>query len=122
MRVLTLLRATLVRAVLPAAFCTALLAAGAARSAPPPDADTALAPWFRSLQQPRTGLSCCSIADCRRVDARSSDDHYEVLIDGTWKPVPPETVLERSDNPTGRAVVCYTPARGILCFIKAPES
>lgn len=105
-----------------ASILTATFMAATARAAPPPDADPALAPWFRSLQQPRTGISCCSVVDCRRVDSRLAGDHYEVLIDGVWKPVPPETVLDRSDNPTGRAVVCYTPARGVMCFIKAPDS
>jgi hypothetical protein len=81
-----------------------------------------LAPWFNSLQQPRTGISCCSIADCRRTDARLAGDHYEALVDGQWRAVPPEAVVERADNPTGRAVVCYTPSRGIMCFIKAPDA
>jgi hypothetical protein len=93
-----------------------------ATAAPPPNADMSLAPWFNSLQQPRTGISCCSIADCRRTDSRLAGDHYEALIDGQWRPVPPEAVVERTDNPTGRAVVCYTPARGIMCFIKAPDA
>ena len=26
------------------------------------------------------------------------------------------------DNPTGRAVVCYTPTLGIVCFIRGPET
>jgi hypothetical protein len=81
-----------------------------------------MAPWFNSLQQPGSGISCCSIADCRRTDSRIVGDHYEVMIDGEWRAVPPSAVVDRDDNPTGRAVVCYTPARGIMCFIKAPDA
>lgn len=101
-----------------------VLAVGGVRplAAPPADADMSLAPWFNSLRMPGSGISCCSIADCRRTDARWQDDHYEVLIEGAWRAVPPAAVVERADNPTGRAVVCYTPARGIMCFIKAPDA
>jgi hypothetical protein len=95
---------------------------GVARAAPPPNADMSLAPWYNSLRQPQSGISCCSVADCRSTDSRIQGDHYEVLIEGEWRSVPPEAVLERSDNPTGHAVVCYTPTRGILCFIKAPDA
>ncbi|MDR3536733.1 MAG: hypothetical protein P4L71_09565, partial [Acetobacteraceae bacterium] len=62
--------------------------AGEARAAPPPNADPSLAPWFNSLQQPGSGISCCSIADCRRTDSRVAGDHYEVMIDGQWRAVP----------------------------------
>lgn len=93
-----------------------------AGAAPPPNADMSLAPWFNSLQQPGSGISCCSIADCRRTQSRLSGDHYEVFIDDQWKAVPPNAVVDRQDNPTGHAVVCYTPARGIMCFIKAPDA
>jgi hypothetical protein len=93
-----------------------------APAAPPPDADPALAPWFNSLRQPWTNALCCSIADCRPVDSRLNGEHYEALIDGQWRAVPDHLILNRSDNPTGRAVVCWTPSVGILCFIRAPES
>ena len=93
-----------------------------ARANPPPDADMSLAPWFHSLMQPGTGMSCCSIADCRPTDYRIRNGHYEALIRGDWKDVPAEVVLHRSDNPTGRAVVCYSPNIGIMCFIKGPET
>ena len=107
----------------PAAFAAAGLACATfAKAEPPPNADPALAPWFQSLKQPDTGVSCCSIADCRRTDSRVAGDHYEVMIDGQWRAVPQSAVVEREDNPTGRAVVCYTPARGIMCFIKAPDA
>lgn len=98
------------------------LIAGSALAHPPPGADMSLAPWFRSLHQPGTGMSCCSIADCRPTDFRIHDGHYQAKISGDWRDVPASTVLKRADNPTGRAVVCYTPYLGIMCFIKGPEA
>ncbi len=91
-------------------------------AAPPPDADPAMAPWYHSLRQPGSGISCCSMADCRPVDYRTVNDHYEAFIEGEWRPVPPEKVLTRADNPTGRAVVCWTKMSGIMCFVRGPET
>ncbi len=98
------------------ALCTT-----AAFAHPPEHPDPALAPWFHSLLQPGTGISCCSEADCRRTDYRIEDDHYEARINGEWRPVPPQAVLKRTDNPTGQAVVCYTPTLGIMCFVRGPD-
>lgn len=99
-----------------------LLLAFPAGADPPPNADPALAPWFRSLMQPGTGISCCSLSDCRTTDYRVQGDHYEALVGESWFPVPPDRILQRTDNPTGRAVVCWTPQRGIVCFVRATES
>ena len=93
-----------------------------ALAAPPPDADPSLAPWFNDLRQPWTHALCCSMADCRPVNSRLNGDHYEALIEGQWRVVPDDRILNRSDNPTGRAVACWTPYAGILCFVRAPES
>ena len=91
-------------------------------AAAPPDADPALAPWFNSLRQPWTNALCCSMADCRPADSRLNDGHYEALIEGEWRRVPDHLILNRNDNPTGRAIVCWTPQVGILCFVRAPDS
>jgi hypothetical protein len=99
-----------------------LLLSNFAFARPPPNADMSLAPWFQGLRQPGTGMSCCSIADCRQTEFRIAGSHYEALIEGQWRPVPPATILPRTDNPTGHAVVCYTPSLGIMCFIKGPET
>ncbi len=101
-----------------------LLLAGiaAARGAPPENADPSLAPWFQSLRQPGTGISCCSIADCRTTDYRTTARGYEALVDGRWLAVPPDRVLQETENPTGRAVVCYLPGKGILCFVRPSET
>jgi hypothetical protein len=90
--------------------------------APPPNADPTLAPWFNDLRQPWTNALCCSVADCRPVDSRLNDGHYEALIEGEWRRVPDHLILNRTDNPTGRAVACWTPPGGILCFVLPPES
>ena len=98
------------------------LVSGVATANPPPDADISLAPWFQGLHQPGTGMSCCSIADCHQTDFRTNGTHYEALIEGRWLAIPPDKILDRTDNPTGRAVVCYTPTLGILCFVRGPET
>jgi hypothetical protein len=99
----------------------ALAITATAAAAPPQGADYTLAPWFQSLRQPGTGTSCCSVADCRTTDYRIEGDNYEALINGNWLVVPAEKILQRADNPTGRAVVCWTPALGIMCFVRAAE-
>jgi len=105
-----------------AIFFTGLLLATAAAAQPPPNADPTLAPWFRSLLQPGTQISCCSLADCRETEYRINADRYEALVGGNWLSVPPEKILQRTDNPTGHAIVCWTPQRGIMCFVRATES
>ncbi len=100
--------------------CMSFSLSAIARS--PPNTDMSLAPWFQSLRQPGTGISCCSMADCRQTEFRTNGSHYEALVEGEWREVPRETILERVENPTGHAVVCYTPSRGIMCFIRGPET
>lgn len=91
----------------------------AARSAPPENADPALAPWFQSLTG-RHGESCCSVADCRPADARLGESGGEVLIEGQWVPVPEDAVLHR-DNPTGQAILCRDGYR-VRCFVPPSET
>jgi hypothetical protein len=112
-----------------AIFAVALPLCAPAAAAPPENPDPRLTPWYKSLRQPGTGAECCGIADCRMVEFRRNDDGYEVFVDQRWrlsKPywtrVPPEKILERPDNPTGRAVVCFTPEAGVMCFILPPQS
>jgi hypothetical protein len=93
-----------------------------ALAAPPANADPSLAPWFQSLRQPGTGTSCCSIADCRMTEYRTTRSGYEALVGKKWLPVPPDRVLQHTTNPTGRAIVCYLPGEGILCFVRPAES
>ena len=116
------MRFALVRVMTRLLLMAALLFPAAAGAQPPADADPALGPWFRSLLVPGTSISCCSVTDCRATEYRIEADHYEALIGGTWHVVPPDKILQRTDNPTGHAVVCWTPQRGILCFVRATES
>ncbi len=96
-------------------------------AAPPPNADPDLAPWFRSLRQPNTDLSCCDRADCRTVQYRIVDGHFQAFIGGefarwqnppyAWVDVPDGSVLHRHDNPTGEGVACWAGMR-IICFVE----
>lgn len=97
------------------------------RAEPPDGADPALAPWFKSLRQPRTDQSCCDMADCRRVQYRSTGDHFQAYIGDdfprwsnaphAWVDVPNGNVLHRRDNPTGEGIACWFQGQ-VLCFIE----
>lgn len=87
---------------------------------PPASPEPALSPWYRSLVSPDTGIGCCSETDCRAVEAHWTKSHYEVLIQEHWWPVPAVTVLHGTENPTGQAVVCWSPQLGIMCFVPGP--
>lgn len=107
---------------LPAIALLACISAPA-DAAPPANADPSLAPFFESLKQPGTGVSCCSIADCRPAEYRLSDNGYEALLDTKWVRVPDDRVLHGRDNPTGHAILCRSPISGtILCFVPASET
>ena len=98
-----------------------LFATSASLAAPPQNADPSLAPWFHSLKAPN-GTGCCSVADCRRAQSRVTPAGYEVMIGDRWRAVPWERVLQRTDNPTGQAIVCYVPdTELILCFVRPPD-
>ena len=104
------------------AFAAVSLIGAIASAAPPPNADGTLAPWFQSLRQPGTGISCCSMADCRATEYRTNASGYEAFIEDRWLAVPADRVLDHTENPTGRAIVCYMPGRGILCFVRPAET
>jgi len=65
-----------------------------------------MAKWFKSLKNSH-GLSCCEISDCRRVEARLANGHYEALIDNRWSKVPDETI-NHVRNPTEEYIACYS--------------
>jgi len=94
----------------------ALISAAVLAAAPDgADPNSPLATWYRSLQT-QDGKSCCSIADCRPMDARLVGDHWEILVPGTgWEVVPNDRVLNR-DNPDGRPIACRSLGQ-VLCFI-----
>ena len=109
-----------------AGFILALAAAALANrsdAAPPADADPALHGWFESLKQPGSGVSCCSVADCRPAEYRLAPNGYEALLDAKWVRVPDDKILHGTNNPTGHAILCRSPVSGsILCFVPASET
>src|SRR5688572_26491583 len=50
--------------------------------------------WYKTLRQPGTGYECCDQKDCRATTARAHGPHIEVLVDGEWTRVPPNTILQ----------------------------
>ena len=94
------------------------------------------ADWYRSLRVP--GLdpvkllnpveaSCCSPdRDCKTVDYRTdAAGSYWIVADGERVQIPPDKILQRTDNPTGRAVACWNYYNGhpkVRCFVRPPES
>jgi hypothetical protein len=96
--------------------------AGVALGGPPSGADpnSPLGLWYRSLTTPLSGASCCSVADCRPVDARLIGEGWEIHVNGVWIPVSPYVVLKRN-NPDGRPIACLRPGI-ILCFVPPAES
>jgi hypothetical protein len=105
-----------------------LLFSGAA--AHPPEAE--FADWFHSLKEPGTegtagsGVSCCSPAsDCQITDYETdAEGRYWVTAEGERIQVPPDKILQRADNPTGRGVACLRHDNGhpvVRCFVRASE-
>ncbi len=97
------------------------------QAAPPPNADPSLAPWFKSLRQPQTNISCCDRSDCRTVRYRIVDGHFQAFIGDefarwqnppyAWVDVPETSILHHADNPTGEGVACWAQSR-IICFVE----
>jgi hypothetical protein len=94
-----------------------LLFAAGARAAPPSgvDPDSPLSQWYRSLRIPDAGGSCCGIADCRPVEARQVEGHWEVLTEAGWQPVLPQRVVHQ-ENLDGRPIACEILGE-IRCFV-----
>ena len=64
--------------------------------------------WFNSLSSKKAG-SCCSNFDGRPPEAivQTSDNHYQVMLEGQWVDVPDDAVLD-VPNKYGKAVVWYS--------------
>lgn len=100
------------------------LIGGVAVARMPAGGPTPEAEWFRSLKQPGNGASCCSIADCHRVDVdhvRTRDGKLFVLAtreefgadgDGQLHEIPDEKLIRGRDlaqiggNPVGTWIIC----------------
>jgi len=105
------------------AYAVCQFFAGLAYAAPPPNPDPELHRWFET-QHSVTGAWCCDVADgfiLADKDWHQAGDHYEVRIDGAWRPVPPDALRDPhgGPNPTGAAIVWYRESLGdvrIFCF------
>jgi hypothetical protein len=93
------------------------------------------AEWYRSLKVPGVDQniinaqerSCCSPdRDCKTVDYQTdAAGSYWIVADGEPVQIPPDKILQRTDNPTGRAVACWNYYNGhpqVRCFVRPPES
>ena len=113
-------------------FAAILAAAAPALAAPPPvgsedyELTAPYGDWFRSLRNAE-GALCCTLSDCRPVQARvSNDGHWEFFADpkhfanadASWVRVPDDRVLRRP-NPVGQPVACYIPGFPPFCFLPA---
>ncbi len=76
--------------------------------------------WFRGVRSPN-GVPCCDVADGHLTSYETRGDVFLVPIEGELRPVPPESVVQHSRNPTGEAVVWYIKQGSgsyfIRCFV-----
>lgn len=82
-------------------------------------------PVLRELQSPVTGGSCCNMTDCSLTDDWDQRaGSYVVRLAGAWVTVPDEIVIRgHHPHPSGRAVLCVSPAGPMLCFLPgAPQT
>lgn len=85
--------------------------------------DPEMRAWFGSLTDGK-GVSCCDISDGHRLkgsEYRSTGAGWQAIVNGQWRDVPPEKVLEGVSNPTGTAVIFYNADSHIYCFVRPPE-
>jgi hypothetical protein len=73
--------------------------------------------WFENLRQPKTGYSCCSIADCAKAEADFREGQWWAIVSGQWTPIPPDKELE-TQSFDGNAYVCSSPSRKVYCFVR----
>jgi hypothetical protein len=114
-----------------AAVGLAIVAASKVQAKPPAgtDPNSPISQWFNSLVDPINRVGCCGEADCRPTEARQTPaGHWEAVLDpknypdygltdSEWLTVPDDRILRHTENPVGRAVMCWMPGEGILCFV-----
>jgi hypothetical protein len=81
--------------------------------------------FYSKLIRKDTKTSCCNLSDCRPSLSRMVGDHYEVMVDGEWLPVPKEAIQNVS-APDGGTHVCAPRQNGrnkgtIYCVVLPPE-
>src|ERR1700733_2967907 len=76
--------------------------------------------WFKNVRSPQ-GIPCCDMADGHRTQFEMRTDGYWVPIDGEWRHVPSEAIVQSAGNPVGEAVVWFAVLCGntyhIRCFV-----
>jgi len=129
----------MIRTIVYAVTALGILLALHAWAAPPTTGELQWSEWYRSLRVPDiegkpTDQSCCDLSDCRPVESRVTPTGYEALLTPQthsqfgvdaprWVKVPEGAILRNTRNPdgTGRAVVCWMPGRGVICFVRPME-
>ena len=81
--------------------------------------------FYSKLIRKDTKTSCCNLSDCRPTLSRMVGDHYEVMVDGEWLPVPKEAI-QNVAAPDGGTHVCAPRQNGrnkgtIYCVVLPPE-
>jgi hypothetical protein len=82
----------------------AAFTSGQARPPEGADPDSEIAKWFHSLKT-EGGQSCCDVSDCRPVEARLTDEGYEILL-YRWQKVSKEKVRKVA-NMIGKPIACF---------------
>lgn len=84
--------------------------------------------FYSKLRRKDTKTSCCNLTDCVPTQSRMVDNHYEVMVDGEWTPVP-QDVIQNVTAPDGGAHVCfprqpnrYYPKGTLFCVVLPPET
>ena len=70
---------------------------------------------YKGWQQPGSGMSCCSNADCRPTRAYPTEDGWRAWNGQTWLLVPRERVLPTDLAGDGRSHICEA-RNQIFCF------
>ena len=78
--------------------------------------------WFRSLKQPGSQISCCSLNDCDQTVAELRDGAWWAQVRGIWRQIPPEKIVKTPLSIDGEAYVCANPSMrpdltNIYCFV-----
>lgn len=81
--------------------------------------------FYSKLMRNDTKTSCCNRSDCVPTQSRASTDGYEVMVEGEWTRVPPETILDIT-APDGGAHVCFPsyfdyPKGTLYCVVLPPN-
>jgi hypothetical protein len=83
------------------------------------------ASFYSTLMRKDGNGSCCNLSDCSPTQSRMVGNHYEVMIEGKWTPVP-QSVIQNRSAPDAGAHVCAPKQEGgnkgvIYCVVLPPE-